>query len=247
MQDLKNLDQLPEEVRKKFSPYVKGLLDLYPTQIIAAAVVGSAAGKNYIAGVSDVNSLFIFKEMDFVLLKLALKIVFSGFRQKISAPLFLTKAYIEDSLDVFPVEFLDMKENHVLVYGEDILGKLTISDKHLRLFCEQQIKGKLVRISQAYLEVGLRVKEMEKLLEGSLNALMPIFRNLIRLKKKTPAVDKIKILEQLCQEFSLAKSALVPIYEHRSLIKKISPRDIEGTLEKFLQELEKLSQAVNAL
>ena len=210
-------------------------------------IYGSATGDDYVPKHSDINSVFVFKDIEFSILKKSLNVISKGIDKKIAAPLFLTKEYINSSLDVFPIEFLDMKENHILLYGEDILSGLQIKGEHIRLFCEQQIKGKLIRIRQAYLEVGLKKKGLEALLKESLNALIPIFRNLIRLRGKQPSVSKIEIIKELCQIFGLDENVFLPIYKDSTNDERIANQEVVTFLEKYLSQIEKLSAMVDEL
>ncbi|MCK5654865.1 MAG: hypothetical protein KAI03_01070 [Candidatus Aureabacteria bacterium] len=242
-----NEGKLHIEVQKKIIPYIKKMSDIHGDNLIAVFVYGSAAGENYIPKVSDINSVFVFKNFEFSVLRSSLSVVSKGIVKKIAAPLFLTKDYINSSLDVFPIEFLDMKENHILLYGEDIFTGLEIKGEHIRLFCEQQVKGKLIRIRQAYLEVGLKKKGLESLLKESLNSLIPIFRNLIRLKGKQPSVNKAEIIRQLCQMFELDKNVFLSIYKDSSNDEKIANQEVVVFLEKYLSQIEKLADMVDKL
>lgn len=242
-----NIEKLPLEVQKKFVPYLKTMLEIHRNNLTSVLIYGSAAGKNYIPKVSDVNSVFVFDPLTFTTFKDSIKIISRGISKKIVAPLFLTKNYIKSSLDVFPIEFLDMKENHILLFGEDILSNLEIKGKHIRLFCEQQIKGKLIRIRQAYLEVGLKKKGMELLLKESLNSLIPVFRNLIRLKGKQPPTDKTEMIKGLCQIFKIDENVLLPIYRDASNDEKIANQEVVVFLEKYLDQIKKLAIEVDQL
>ena len=174
----------------KISPYFKEFLAIHQDNVISIAIYGSASGGDYLPKFSDINSLVIFRQFEFSQLKKSLGVIARGISKKITAPLVLTREDIRSSVDIFPIEFWDMKENHVLIYGEDVLTSLDIPQKYLRLFCEQQIKGKLIRIRQAYLEAGRTYKGKESLLKDSLTTLMPIFRVLIRLKGRVPPINK---------------------------------------------------------
>ena len=140
-----------------------------------------------------------------------------------------------------------MKENHVLIYGEDVLSSLDIPQKYLRLFCEQQIKGKLIRIRQAYLEVGLKHRGMEVLLKDSLTAFMPVFRILLRLKGRVSPINKLKILEELCGEFQLDHDVFKTIYRSITQEERILRHKIDPFIGEYLKELGKLSDAVDRI
>src|SRR5262249_39499580 len=68
-------------------------------------------------------------------------------KQGISTPLFVDPAYVRSSIDVFPVEFLDMKQRYRVLYGQDFLQELELKPERLRFQCEQELKGKMLRIA----------------------------------------------------------------------------------------------------
>ena len=247
MPELKNLESLPEEVRETFRPFLNKMFSLHQDNIQSVYIYGSATGSNFIPEVSDINSIFIFHQLNFNVFKKSLRIISEGVKRRISAPLFMTHSEIESSLDIFPIEFLEMQENHILIFGEDMLSNLQIEGKHIRLFCEQQIKGKLIRIHQAYLQMGAQPERIKFLFKDSLNSLIPIFRNLIRLKGLTPSLQKLEILNQICQQFHLDHEVFLSTYRVATQQKKLTNKESETLLEKYFEEMRKLSAAVDRL
>lgn len=247
MSELINTDKLPQNVRKNFVPYAEKLLNLYPGRVRAAAVTGEAAGADYHPKNSQITSVFVFDEVDFRTFHAALSVVDGGAKKGIAPPLFFSEEYLRNSLDVFPVEFLDIKEQHILIYGEDIFAELDIQTEHLRLFCEQQVKGRLIRIRQAYLEVGLKRQGTEAMLKDSLASLIPVFRNLIRLKGQSPDTGKKGIIAQLAQNFDIDGRVLAAIAGDKADDEKIGGQDVAVICEKYMNELQKLARQVDQL
>ena len=87
-------------------------------------------------------------------------------------PLVLTPAYIRSSVDVFPIEFLDIKENSILLTGVDLLKEIAIDLSRLREQCEREIKGQLVRFRGSFLEVEGDRKGMEQLVIKAISSLI---------------------------------------------------------------------------
>jgi len=247
MPDFKNTERLHPQAKDLIIPYLQKLLNILSDNIISVNIYGSAISGDYVPGKSDINVLVVLREVGLGDLKKSLKLVSEGIRKKITAPLFLTKRHIETSLDVFPVEFLDLKGNHLLVYGEDVLSGLVVEDKNLRFTCEQQLKGKLIRLRQAYLEVGLKKKGIEALLKESFKSLIPIFRNCLRLKGITPHVEKEEALVQLQEAFGIDSACLLAILKDKQEDEKIAGKDVEVYLEKFMEQVKILAQAIDAL
>lgn len=241
------LDQVRPDVRKVIEPYLAKLLDIHKENILSILLYGSATGKFYVPKESDINLMVIFKDLEFTQLKSSLKLVNEGIPKKINAPLFLSLAHIESSKDVFPVEFLEIKENHVLLYGKDLFTGIDIDQKHIRLICEREIKGKLIRLRQAYLEVGLKKKGIEALMKESMYSLIPVFRALIRIKGQKPPVDKEKILADLGDCYGLDKDIFIAILRDKMNDEKIAGQDVEIFFEKYISEIKKLAITVDKL
>jgi len=245
MTNLINLERLPEKAAAVLRPYLEGLVELLGDNLITAAAYGSAASGDFSPRTSDLNLILVCRRVDLPALKKCLKLVEQGRKKRITAPLFLTREHLETSADVFPMEFLEFKENHLLLYGEDLLSGLRVDLKNLRYQCEEQIKGKLIRIRQAYLEVGLRGKGIEALLKESLSGLMPVFKNILRLKGLKPPVRKEDILNQLEREFGLDENILLAIWKDKRDDEKIGGEKAEDYLGRYLGELEKLARAAD--
>lgn len=238
---------LPKPIAEKFLPYFEKLKQIHGANLICVFVYGSATGQNFISSSSDINSVFILKEIDFKVLRQSLDVVTQGFKNRISAPLFMTRQDIASSLDIFSIEFLEMKENYVQIYGEDILAAVQVDDANIRIFCEQQIKGKLIRLRQAYFNASNRHQSLSALLTETLNTLFPIFRNILRLKARTPPTDKREIIHQLCAEFGLVENAFMVIYRHKSGENLMAKDFLSEHFANFLGELSALAQKVDAL
>ena len=247
MPKLINLEKLPDKTGAILQPYLEKLVELLGDNLITAAVYGSAASGDFSLKSSDLNLLLICQRVDLETLKKCLKLVERGRKKHITAPLFLTREHLDTSADVFPMEFLEFKENHLLVYGEDLLSGLQVDLKNLRYQCEEQIKGKLIRIRQVYLEVGRRRKGIEALLKESLSSLMPVFRNILRLKGLKPPARKAEILSQLEQEFGLKNDILLEIWKDKQDDEKIGGEKAETYLGRYLEEIEKLARAVDKI
>ncbi len=240
MESLK-LDGIKPELKAVIQPYLIKLLEIHKENIISVVLYGSATGKYFIPGKSDINLAVVFKDLGLKQLKDSLRVVNSGISKRITAPLFLSLSHIETSKDTFPIEFIEIKENNILIYGENVFSGLSVDEANLRLFCKREIEGKLIRIRQAYLEIGLKKKGVEALMKESLNSLIPVFRALLRQKPQKPPVDKEQILIDFCNCYGLSKDVFIAILRDRMNDEKIKGEDVEVFFEKYLKEIENLS------
>ena len=65
-------------------------------------------------------------------------------KAKIAAPLIMTQDYIQNSLDSFPLEFLEIQQHHLCLFGQDSFAELSFYQPHLRLQCERELKSMLI-------------------------------------------------------------------------------------------------------
>lgn len=240
MESLK-LESLRLELRDVIRSYIIRLLDIHKENIISIVLYGSATGKGFIPKKSDINLVVILKDLEFKHLKSTLELIKYGISKRIAVPLMLPLSHIESSKDAFPVEFIEIKENNILLYGKDIFSDLAIDERNIELFCKREIEGKLIRLRQAYLEIGLNKKGIETLMKESMHSLIPVFRALLRSRVKTSPIDKEKILIEFCNHYGLAKDVFTAILKDRMNDEKIMGKDVEAFFEKYLKEIEKFS------
>ena len=237
MDILVNLEKLNSHVRKVLVPFSQAMIALHGDNLKSISLYGSAVGEDFIPKKSNINLLLVMERIDPPDLKKSLKLINQG-RKKGIIPLLLTVEHMKSSTDTFPIEFLEMKENYILIYGKDILDELEVNSRNVRLQCEQQLKGGLIRLYQVYLEIGMREKRIRALLINSLTSFIPIFRSLLRLKGKALPVKKRDIISDLEKEFTVNGALFLKVLQMKE------GKKVEDNLEKlfgdYLEEVEKL-------
>jgi predicted nucleotidyltransferase len=244
---LKNITEFPRSIQPLITEFANKLLNILDDNVRTVLVYGSAAGVNYNPGVSNINIAVIVKDLEFSALTQSVALVKWGHKHKIATPLFLTKDYILCSLDVFPVEFTEIKEQHRVIFGEEIFKDLEIPVKDLRLLCEQQVKGKLLHLRQAYLDIGPNPSVLKGLLISALSDLVPVFRQLIILKGQNRIDQKEEVLANLARIFSLDQGPFLAVYHDKNKKALISSQQVEAHFQNFLSQLESLSRHLDSL
>jgi hypothetical protein len=237
MAELLNLEKLNSGMRKAIVPFSQEMVGLHRDNLKSISLYGSAVGEDFIRKESNINLLFVMERIDAPDLKKSLRLISQG-RKKGIVPLLLTVEHMESSMDTFPIEFLEMKDNHILLYGKDILNELKVNNRNIRFQCEQQLKGGLIRLYQVYLEVGMREKKMRSLLINSLTSFIPIFRSLLRLKGRALPIRKRDIITDLGKEFAVNGDTLLKVLQMRER-KKVKD-NLEKLFRDYLEEIKKL-------
>lgn len=239
--ELLNIDKIPQGPAKKISEFIEEFGRCYPKGIEMIALYGSLASGDYKEGKSDINLLFILEDLSLESLKEVPKLLKRFRKAKLSTPLFFTREYINRSLDSFPMEFLELKENHLLLYGKDLLEDIQVNRENLRLQVEQIIKGRLLRIRQWYLEGGSR-GQVRRILEFGIKDILPALRNFLRLKGIDPPPLK---REELVKELEKATGQDLNFIPQILESNYIAP--VEKYLDKLISFLDKISLIVDGL
>ena len=110
-------------------------------------------------------------------------------------PVVFTNDEIKNAIDVFPVEFLNIKRHHKMLYGEDILKSIEISKEKLRDQLEFEFRSKLFHLRQSYLKSD--GNDLENIILSAVPTLAPIIGALMYLKgietKYDPDLIKIMV------------------------------------------------------
>lgn len=122
----------------------------------------------------------------------------------LATPLVFDRAYLENARDVFPIEFHEMCETAEVVSGEDVFGNLTIDDRNLRYQCEYEVRGKLLRLREYYLERAGKKKLLRELLTDSVTTFATIMRSFLRLDGGTPPKEAGPVFDEIESRHTLS-------------------------------------------
>jgi hypothetical protein len=242
-----NLAGLPQIVADKIAPMINDLLAHQAAGIHSIHITGSAVMPDYDEKKSDINSVVVLHRMDLAFIEFLAPLGKKYGKQKIAAPLVMTPEYINDSLDAFPVEFLDLKLIHKTIYGQDLFTGLPILPSNLRLQCEREIKTKQIHLRQGYISSLGKKELLTALLVRSFTGSMALFRAVISLLGKEPPIPRQQVI-RLFQETTGVDTA---VFERILLLKagniKLSEQDLRSLFELYYNTLEALGKTINAL
>ncbi|HEY5998899.1 MAG TPA: hypothetical protein VI078_06285 [bacterium] len=175
------LDRLSPAVRAKSAPFLEDLARVAGASLHSLHVVGSAVTPDWVEGRSDVNTLLVLRRMDLQVLEAVGALGRRHRRTGVAPPLLMDTDYVADSLDVFPMEFLELRLIHETVAGEDVLAGLAIDRADLRRQCEREVKARLIGLRQAYLRSLGEPKELAEALVRFLAGYQPLARGILSL------------------------------------------------------------------
>lgn len=237
----------PEDPKEIFEEIIHDYQDIFHDDLTSILLYGSAAGKDYRAGKSDINFMIVLSEAGIENLDLAFKTVDKWRKKKVAIPLFLTRVYVETSTDTFPIEYLNFQRNHHLVYGEDILKELSFDHDLLRLQCEREIKGKLLLLRESFLESHGRGRFLKNIINDSLQAFLAIFIALLFLQGKDIPDKKRSVIEDTCETFEMDKALFHKLLDIREQKIKPGDQELREIFKGYLKEIRGLTKKVDEL
>ncbi len=246
---MKNLDfsGLNPAVAQKVSPMVEDLLREHGSNIHSFHIVGSAVISDYDERLSDINSVILLNNMDLQFIAFLAPLGKKYGRKHIAAPLVMTPEYIHQSLNAFPVEFLDFKLIHKTVFGSDILKDLNISGRNLRLQCEREVKTKLIQVRQGYISSLGKKEHLTSALVKSITGSMALFRAIITLLGKVPPVERGEVIHML----GTATGVDTGIFDRLLALKaqriKLSENELHAFFESYYHALESTGKIIDEL
>jgi predicted nucleotidyltransferase len=234
---------ISHNIKRTAEKFVEGLRHVYGSDLVSVALYGSAASGEYALKRSNINIAVVLKDTSIPSVKKASCLARKRAFLRVN-PVFFTEDYIRSSADVFPVEFLDIKENHAILYGSDPFREIEIDAKNLRFQCEQELKSKIINIKKAYLMAG-NTAFLREMLFKSLTSSLHILRNLVRLKGKAPSYKKELVIEEVGREFSIDTGIFNRILAARNGNVRLGRKEMDGLFAGLVATLETISDKVD--
>jgi predicted nucleotidyltransferase len=240
-----NLEGLNPVVSDRIRPFIEDILKEYAENIHSIHIVGSAVTPDFKEKSSDINTVIILNKMSFDFIKFLAPLGKKYGKKKIAAPLIMTEEYIQNSLDVFPIEFHDFRLIHRTVVGEDILDSLKINKSNLRLQCEREIKARLVGIRQNYISSLGDKKYLLGILSQSIVGCMPVIRAIVYLLGQEPPIKRHDAVRKFQELTSIEADILEKILAIRANVIKPSGEDIHHIFEQYYSVLERIGNFID--
>jgi hypothetical protein len=242
-----NLEKLKPGAAGRIRPFLNEILEKYKQKIDSIHITGTALTEDYEDNVSDVNSIFVLKHMDLKFLELLAPLGKKYGKKKVTAPLIMTPDYIQKSLDVFPVEFLNFKLIHETVYGKDIMQKLEINRMDLRHQCERELKTKLIWLRQGYISSQGDRKILSDGLIKSIKGYIPLFRSMIVLFSKEPPIKQSDVITVLSESTGIDTSVFALLLKVKHKKSRLSIEELNTIFEAYYEVTEQLGKIVDEL
>ena len=229
------IEGLPEETQKLLHIYVKDVKALLAEKLEGVLLYGSAVRGEFLVGRSNLNVLLLVSSYDQTLLKVYSAIHRRWSKEQILAPLFLTEEEMNTSAPVFPLEYLEIQEQHRVLGGRDPFVGFRIDTARLVPEVKQGLMGSLFRLRQRYVE-GYATNETALILMPlSLTSLLPLLRGIQRIQGRPVVYQSDAVIKDVADHLSLDLQGMQDALQVKR--GQISPghKEIPHLFERYLQ------------
>ncbi|MBI1389537.1 MAG: hypothetical protein GC154_13930 [bacterium] len=242
-----SVDAAHEAIRPHIKTFFDRAIETFGDEIDSIYLYGSVITADYNPKTSDVNSLILFKSFDLDKARRLHPAVKSALKRRIIAPLCLGVETFERSADTFPLEFIEIQDKHSFVYGEtDRVAGLVIPLPELRTKLEEQIKGKLIRMRQAYIERESEQIALLDILTDAQKQLMPVYRNLLRfMGEEKPPVNREDALKALDGHDGVTLAPAIRVFDHATGRAPIAKADAAAVYADYVAMLLQLAALID--
>ena len=196
----------------------------------AAVLYGSAARGEHLAAVSDVNLLLVLDTLRPEALR-RLSAALKAFRAgEQTPPLLLERDEWQRAVDVFPIEVTDMQLAHESLRGEDPVGGLVVDPADLRRALEQEFRGKLLRLRQAYALNAADPGNLGIVAGRTVSSVATLFRVALRLHGRPVPADTPGCLTAARAAMGVATGPVAELWGRRGQDGACTPELFEGYL-----------------
>lgn len=147
----------------------------------SVTLFGEVVTGGFDRSVHSVRSVLVLESVELPLLR---RLAANGPRLAkagLTAPIAITTRYIHDSLDTFPLEWLEIQQQGVTVIGPDPFSGLVLESENVRLQCEREVRRLLMGLRQALLAATGRESVVALIERDAADNLMRTLRGMIWL------------------------------------------------------------------
>lgn len=235
------------EAEKHIAEFVKRLKQTAGTNLESLVLFGSAVSEEFHGDFSDVNMLCIVRLLSAATLDTLAPAFAWWTRKKYPAPLVFSRTELERSADIFAIELFDICQSHRILYGENIFKTMQVPmDKH-RVQVEHDLRTKLLTLRQLYIQAAGNDGRVRKLMLDSVPNFGTLFRHAMIVLGKQPGIHRADAIRVLAEHFKFDPGIFLQLLQVRARKAKESDVDARGGFAKYLEGIDEVIQAVDAL
>jgi hypothetical protein len=238
------IEGLPNDTQKLLQTYVKEVKGAFEDQLEGMLLYGSAVRGEFLPGRSNLNILLLISSSDSAVLKQYSALHRRWSKEQIMAPLFLTEEELRLSATIFPLECLEIQEQHRVLDGRDPFIGFHVKTDRLKEAVVQGLTSHVLRLRQRYVEGGGGDEATAMLLPLSITSTIPLLRGVQRLFGRPPLSHSDAVISDVAGLLKLDLQALLDAWLLKRGQISPGPHEVPRLFDRYLQAATLLSRAV---
>ena len=235
-------------IKEALNGLVEDLRATHGTNLACVVLYGSAAAGDHIELRSDYNILIALNRITPEDLRQAQAPMREWQRLGHPLPVYFTVEELKDAADVFPIEFHQMANARIVLYGSDPFEFAELSSANLRHQTEYELRSKLIQLRRLYIPASVSIEKLCDLMSDSLSSFAALFRAVLMLHGQTAPVSKADGVRATATLLRLDPTPFEKIFQFRSggnlPTSEKEANDLFGT---YLFQVEQVVEAVDNL
>jgi predicted nucleotidyltransferase len=242
------MSEHPNIPEKALTDFVRRLCVAAGSNLVTVILYGSAVTIEFDPTLSDINLLCIVRDTSYPALEGLAPVVTWWVRRRYAPPLVLGQEDLVRFADAFAIEFLDIKAEHRVLYGDDVIASLEVS---MRMHRVQQLeyefreKGLLLH-QQLMLNAGDRRRTWD-VLRRSLPTFATLFRHLLIVKGQPGPLTKRYTISSVAALAGFDPSAFLEVLDIREHKSRTKDKDLKSLTTRYLGAVEQAMVAVDRM
>jgi len=239
--------KMPQHAQATLHAYLRDAKKMLKDDVHAIVLYGSLARGDYLEGRSNMNVLMVFESLTLDIMKRCAKLNSQWSKERIVTPLMFTRQELSSFFETFPLEYFEIRDQHIVLAGKDPFPELHIQARNLRWECEREIRGNLIRVRQQFVESKGNSEGIHALLPISLTTVIPCLRGLYRLLGQSPQGTPDIILDRMPSVLDLDPGAFHEVWLLKRGQSTPGKHDFPNLLGRYLGALSALINRVEIL
>ena len=235
-------------VQEALSGLVEDLRATHGDNLASVVLYGSAAAGDHIELRSDYNLLIALNRITPEDLRQAQAPMREWQRLGHPLPVYFTVEELADAADVFPIEFHQMANARIVLYGHDPFEFVQLSDTHLRHQTEYELRSKLIQLRRLYIPASVSIEKLCDLMSDSLSSFAALFRAVMLLHGQEAPVAKPDCVRATASLLKLDSGPFERIFQFRAGADfPSSEKEANDLFGRYMFQIEQVVEAVDEL
>ena len=235
-------------IQEALSALVDDLRATHGDNLASVVLYGSAAAGDHNEVRSDYNLLIALNRITPEDLRLAQAPMREWQRLGNPLPVYFTVEELSDAADVFPIEFHQMANARIVLYGHDPFEYAKLSDANLRHQTEYELRSKLIQLRRLYIPASVSIEKLCDLMSDSLSSFAALFRAVLLLNGEEAPVGKPDCVRATVRLLKLNPAPFERIFEFRSDGDlPTSEKEANDLFGSYMLQIEQVVEAVDEL